>query len=29
MLEDDGDAWAGWLSRKQDVMHRLAANARP
>jgi len=26
-LEADGDAWAGWLSRKQDVMHRLAASA--
>jgi bifunctional non-homologous end joining protein LigD len=27
MLDADGDAWAGWLSRKQDVMHRLAASA--
>ena len=29
MLEDDADAWAGWLSRKQDVMHRLTRAAAP
>jgi bifunctional non-homologous end joining protein LigD len=27
IVEADGDAWAGWLERKQDVMHRLAAGA--
>jgi bifunctional non-homologous end joining protein LigD len=27
ILRDEGDAWAGWLSRKQDVMQRLATSA--
>jgi bifunctional non-homologous end joining protein LigD len=27
MVEAHGDAWAGWIERKQDVMDRLAASA--